>query len=752
MGAHLAEGFGLRVSLRDPFTSLEPGAPPSAPVGVNPSGFAVNEATHTVYVVNDGDNTVSVIDSQACNARNLAGCGHPLATISLGPPEPGPGSAVLSPDGGTLYVDSPGGANSVAVIDAATCNAVVRSGCGGGPVATVATGNAPIGMAVDAPSQTLYVANLLDNTVSVIDASQCNAQHPAGCTETAPVVPVGVNPTEIAINPDTRTVYVANAGDNTVSAIDATRCNAKQPGGCTTTPAAQAVGGAPDVLDISTRSDTVYAGTGEFVSVIDGAQCNGGHPQGCSSTPPPEVEVGNGDDDFQQGLVVDEQTQNVYVADDNDDSLSVIDGERCNARHLAGCAQQAPTVQTGADPAAVAIDESVSTVYVADFADNAVAVIPERDCTGGDPVGCRPAPVPAAPLAPDHALAGAAVDAAEHTAYVEDQGVNFGGPFSLDLIDTNTCNAANTTGCNPQPPLQSVPISVAGDVVVDQNTNTVYVDGDPNDLKVIAAASCNANDTTCANTASVPLGADNGGGPIAIDSATGTLYVGGAADIAVVDTRHCNAQDMSGCATQTPATVPVAPVANALAIARDTLYDAEVPLHDQTAPSVVDVIDTRHCRAGDTSGCARQPAGQVNVGVFPADTAVDLAHHTLYVPINAFADLPGRLAMIDIMHCDGDDTSGCAQTVATTPLPRGPGSATLDAATGTLYVGAFNDASVSLIGTENCNALDHAACQQVPRAATVGSGPTGPGLDPAHRTLYVPNLFDGTVSLVETGR
>ena len=73
MGAHLVGGFGLRVSLRDSFTSLEPGAPPSAPVGVNPSGFAVNEATHTVYVVNDGDNTVSVIDSQACDARNLAG-------------------------------------------------------------------------------------------------------------------------------------------------------------------------------------------------------------------------------------------------------------------------------------------------------------------------------------------------------------------------------------------------------------------------------------------------------------------------------------------------------------------------------------------------------------------------------------------------------------------------------------------------------------------------------------------------------
>ena len=140
-----------------------------------------------------------------------------------------------------LYVDSPGGANSAAVIDAATCNAVVRSGCGGGPVATVATGNAPIGMAGRSPSQTLYVANLLDNTVSVIDALQRNAEHPAGGTEVAPVVPVGVNPMELCDQSGTRTGYVANAGDNMVSAIDVMRWNAKQPGGCTTMPAAQAV-------------------------------------------------------------------------------------------------------------------------------------------------------------------------------------------------------------------------------------------------------------------------------------------------------------------------------------------------------------------------------------------------------------------------------------------------------------------------------------------------------------------------------
>jgi hypothetical protein len=181
-----------------------------------------------------------------------------------------------------------------------------------------------------------------------------------------------------------------------------------------------------------------------------------------------------------------------------------------------------------------------------------------------------------------------------------------------------------------------------------------------NNLEVIAAATCNATDMSCANTATVPLGAGNGGGPMAIDTATHTVYVGGTADIVVVDARHCNAQDLSGCATQTPTTVAVGASPNALGVAPDTLYDAQFNVSDPSVPSVVEVIDTQHCQAADTSGCATQPSSQVHVGISPADTAVDLAHHTLYVPNNANFDSPAPLSMIDITHCSGDDTSGCA--------------------------------------------------------------------------------------------
>ena len=753
MSRQPASGLDLRAPLSASSTSIEPGAPPSAPVGANPSGFAVNKTTHTVYVVNDGDNTVSVIDADACDAGHLSGCAHPLATISLGPVEPGPGAALLSPDGATLYVESPSGANSVAVIDAATCNATNTSGCAAGPVATVATGKGPIGMAEDPASQTLYVANGPDNTVSVIDAAHCNAQQTAGCGETAPTVPVGTFPTAVAVNPETRTVYVANAGDNTVSVIDSAHCNAEQTDDCSTTPPVQAVPSGPDVIAVAARSDTVYVGGGHSVSVIDGARCNGAHPQGCSAALPPAVAVGSGTGDWQQGMMVDQQTQNVYLADSDDDTMSVIDGKRCNARHLAGCAQPAPSVQTGADPGAVAVDPSVHTIYVADFADNAVAVIDDRACTDRNPVGCRPAAVPTAPLAPYHQLTGAAVDPAQHTAYVIDDGVSGTGPYALDLIDTSKCNAGDSAGCDPHPPLATVALpSSPSDVALDPRTDTLYVSEGgpgPDQLEVIAAASCNATISSCAKTATIPFADGNVPQDLVVDSATHTVYVGFPDNIAVIDARHCKAQDMTGCATQTPATIPVP--FGVMAVAPDTLYSTGS--ESFTTPGWVSVIDTRHCQAADTSQCATQTnPPKVTVGLFPQDAAVDIAHHTLYVPDNANGNSPGQLSMIDTTHCNGDDTSDCAsQIAATIPMPRAPFHQTFDPFTSTLYVTNFENASVSVINTASCNATKLADCPHIPPQVVVGSGPWTPALDPDTHTLYVTNFFDGTVSIVGTG-
>jgi DNA-binding beta-propeller fold protein YncE len=119
---------------------------------------------------------------------------------------------------------------------------------------------------------------------------------------------------------------------------------------------------------------------------------------------------------------------------------------------------------------------------------------------------------------------------------------------------------------------------------------------------------------------------------------------------------------------------------------------------------------------------------------------------------NGNGDIAGQLSMVDTTHCNGPDPSGCAgQAPPTTPMRRAPFLATLDPATHTLYVGNFGSASLSLIDTNVCNARTNAGCPAVPPLRVVGSGPYEPALDPGSHTIYVPNFYDGSVSLVATG-
>jgi len=109
---------------------------------------------------------------------------------------------------------------------------------------------------VDPGTRTAYVANAGDGTVSVIDE--------ATRTVTA-TIPVGHRPVAVAVDPATRTAYVANAGDGTVSVIDeASR----------TLTATIPVGGDPDgvAVDLATRTAYVANASDGTVSVISAAR------------------------------------------------------------------------------------------------------------------------------------------------------------------------------------------------------------------------------------------------------------------------------------------------------------------------------------------------------------------------------------------------------------------------------------------------------------------------------------------------
>ena len=78
--------------------------------------------------------------------------------------------------------------------------------------ATIPVGTQPAGVAANPKTNTIYVANSFDNTVSVI----------SGRTNTVTAtIPVGGVPVGVAADPKTRTIYVTNANSGTVSVLAA---------------------------------------------------------------------------------------------------------------------------------------------------------------------------------------------------------------------------------------------------------------------------------------------------------------------------------------------------------------------------------------------------------------------------------------------------------------------------------------------------------------------------------------------------
>ena len=131
------------------------------PPADNPLGAAVDPTTDTVYVMNSpasGDSTIGLLDGRTCNATVTSGCRHVEATIPLG------------------------------------VNAFIVAG------------------AVDAATRTLYVASATHG-VYVVDIATCNDRVTTGCTQRPELVKDNRGPAQLEIDTATNTVYVADQGN-----------------------------------------------------------------------------------------------------------------------------------------------------------------------------------------------------------------------------------------------------------------------------------------------------------------------------------------------------------------------------------------------------------------------------------------------------------------------------------------------------------------------------------------------------------
>ena len=718
-----------------------------------------------------------------------------------------PGTPAADPGTGTVYVpiqcttsfcspDAPG--HIVDVINAAKCNANPGSGCR--VVAKARVGSAPLAAAVDLRTDTIYVVNGTSNTVSVLNGARCNARVTSGCGRPAASVKVGSFPVAAAFNPATRTLYVASPKGH-VFVINAASCNAVTTRGCTQPVRKVKDSRGPQALDVDVATDTVYAanagsGNGDTVSVIDGATCNGQDGSGCGQVPR-TIKVGSG----AWWVAVDQARDTVYAANNNDGTVSVINGAQCNARVTSGCGRTPPAVTTGANPQFVAVDQSSGTVFVMNQGDNTLSAINTRICNGTVTSGCQhvapseqaspnqdpgynPFPnavalVPQtgsayvvnvgganvlsvasisrcnasdnarcrrpAPSVPAHEGLIAA-DPATGTIYA----ANLGLP-QIDVLNGATCHAGQLSGCAPVGKIPTGhPMAALG--AVDDAIHTLYAADSAGTVAVINTATCNATDTTgcAAKPPAIRIGASPNAP--AINPATHTLYVSygsKASKIAVVNAATCDASDTSGC-RQTPAVIRVGTGTGVVAVSvvTDTIYAPN------SGPSfsgdTVSVINGATCNGTHHSGCSHL-AATARAGAGPFGVAVDDRTHTIYVVNNANGDAPGTVSVINGATCNGTHTTGCHRHFPTMAAGRSPLLAAVDTVTGLVYVTDFSSAGVTVLDGSRCNASVTSGCGGPLREQPVGSQPFGLAINPSTGTVYVGNTFQaGSMSILST--
>jgi YVTN family beta-propeller protein len=153
----------------------------------------------------------------------------------------------------TIYVTYPGVAGAVFVDDSNMQW-----------LATIPVGSVPIGVAVNATSNKIYVANSRSNNISVIDG--------ASNTVVATVAdPNAIAPFAVAVNATTNTIYVANSQSNNLTVID---------GGTNAVIATIPVGTSPSAVAVDSHTNFIYVanfgnsqgGNRGNITVIDGAK------------------------------------------------------------------------------------------------------------------------------------------------------------------------------------------------------------------------------------------------------------------------------------------------------------------------------------------------------------------------------------------------------------------------------------------------------------------------------------------------
>ena len=192
---------------------------PAVTTGTNPAGVAINEATNAAIVANFNSNNVSVINlglltgsssATSLTASNVSGVQEPIA-IAIDP-DRGTNNQGLAVVTGLQLLNGSAPNGALYPVDIGLATPVLSTTIPIGNVSTSPTGIV-FDPAVSTPTQNpgvFYVNSSGTNQISSFNPDN-NASS---------FVNVGINPTSLALNPQTGAILTANAGSRTVSVVD----------------------------------------------------------------------------------------------------------------------------------------------------------------------------------------------------------------------------------------------------------------------------------------------------------------------------------------------------------------------------------------------------------------------------------------------------------------------------------------------------------------------------------------------------
>jgi DNA-binding beta-propeller fold protein YncE len=535
--------------------------PPTVSVGAAPDAVSVDLATHTAYVTTIGAlNGWSVFDTNTCDATNQSGC-EAIGTLPGDPA--GPNDGEVDPANDTLYTANYD--NTISVFDLHDCWAGDLAGCATDMPGTVTFPYSgfdhALYVAVDASLDSVYVSMQNDAVLVIVDTRSCNGADLSGCAALSPpTIHTGAEPEGVVLDSQTQTLYTANEIDNDISVIAASQCNAEVTSGCRMPAPAVSVSG-PGLPAVDQSVHTVYVPSGEQdLTMINTTACSAGNYQGCT-TAPRQAAIGV----YPQAAAVDIRTGTVYVANYGDGtagSVSVVSAATCNATASAGCASAETLQLPVGNPDDIAIDAATNTIYVAAIATsgpNIIWVFNGATCDAEDTTGCNQTPSELQVADSGGGISNLFIAVSERTNTVYATNVVYTNQTgdTLYVIDGATCDAVTETGCNQTPATVTVGDDQRG-LAVDPATDTIYVvnhaAGDyPGTLSVVNGATCNGMTHSGCSQAPATVAAGFGAWAVAVDPATDEVYVTNLQDtsVSVISGATCNGEVHVDC-DQTP--------------------------------------------------------------------------------------------------------------------------------------------------------------------------------------------------------